>query len=205
MADLVFLKWGRQPIISSKSLLSPPIHEKTVLTGCASSTSANPLMVYIPRQRNPGSGTATKVQRSHSRSRKGWQNYFWNFFFENGCASASQPLLNWPIVITARKRSCGKVIFIHMSVSHSVHRGVLCMMSLPVWLPGPMFLLWSHAPSRVLCAGGPLDREYPGQKTPGQRAPWIETPLYSKERAIRILLEYILVGYFSLLIFLQFH
>ena len=127
------------------------------------------------------------------------------FFFENGCASASQPLLNWPIVITARKRSCGKVIFIHMSVSHSVHRGVLCMMSLPVWLPGPMFLLWSHAPSRVLCAGGPLDREYPGQKTPGQRAPWIETPLYSKERAIRILLEYILVGYFSLLIFLQFH
>ena len=45
----------------------------------------------------------------------------------------------------------GKVMFLHLSVSHSVHGG-LCMMSLPVWLPGPMFLLgglcpWSHVPS----------------------------------------------------------
>ena len=44
------------------------------------------------------------------------------------------------------------------------------MMSFPVWLPGPMFLLgglcpWSHVPSRVgvsvqgiLCPGGSLSR-----------------------------------------------
>ena len=45
------------------------------------------------------------------------------------------------LVFTARKRSCGKVMFLHLSVSHSVHRERgLCMMSLPVWLPGSMFL-----------------------------------------------------------------
>ena len=49
-------------------------------------------------------------------------------------------------------------------VCHSVHGG-LCMMSLPVWLPGPMFLLgglcpWSHVPlmgvsvQEGLCPGG---------------------------------------------------
>ena len=26
-------------------------------------------------------------------------------------------------IFTARKRSCGKVMFLHLSVSHSVHRG----------------------------------------------------------------------------------
>ena len=33
---------------------------------------------------------------------------------------------------------------LHLSISHSVHRtgeGGLCMMSLPAWLPGPMFLV----------------------------------------------------------------
>ena len=29
------------------------------------------------------------------------------------------------VVFTARKRSCGKVMFLHLSVSHSVHRGAL--------------------------------------------------------------------------------
>ena len=28
------------------------------------------------------------------------------------------------MIFTVRKRSCGKVIFLHLSVSHSVHRGV---------------------------------------------------------------------------------
>ena len=27
-------------------------------------------------------------------------------------------------IITVRKRSCGKVMFLHLSVSHSLHRGV---------------------------------------------------------------------------------
>ena len=49
-------------------------------------------------------------------------------------------------------------------VYHSVHRRGLCIMSLPVWLPDPMFLLgglcpWSHVPFRWslstgLCPGG---------------------------------------------------
>ena len=78
----------------------------------------------------------------------------------------------------------GKVVFSQASVSHSVHGGGrgLCMMSLPVWLPGPMFLLeglclWCHVPPRgvfVLC---PPDRD----------------PTYGEERAVRILLECFLV------------
>ena len=77
------------------------------------------------------------------------------------------------------------------------------MMSLPVWLPGPMFLpgglcLWSHVPS--------IDRETPPGQTPpldrdppsGQRHPldrdhpsWTKKPPppNDKERAVRILLH----------------
>ena len=53
-------------------------------------------------------------------------------------------------------------MFLHLSVSHSVHgwRGGLCMMSLPVWLPGPMFL-----------QGVSVQRGLP------DRDPWTETPL----------------------------
>ena len=102
------------------------------------------------------------------------------------------------IVITTRKRSCGKVMFLHLFVSHSVQRGNFCMMSLPVWLPGLMFLpgglcLWSHVPSRAsvslvpcffwgvsvqgLC---PSRQRPPGYRSPGQRpsltkTPWTET------------------------------
>ena len=56
----------------------------------------------------------------------------------------------------------GKVMFLHLSVSHSVQRGDLCMMSLPVWLPGPMFFLGVHVsgpmflPGGGLCPGGSL-------------------------------------------------
>ena len=63
----------------------------------------------------------------------------------------------------------GKVIFLQVCVSHSVHRrgwvgGHLCMMSPPVWLPGPMFLLpgicaWSHVPSQGYVSKGSLSRE----------------------------------------------
>ena len=60
-------------------------------------------------------------------------------------------------------------MFSRVCVSHSVHGGGdLCMMSLPVWLPGPMFFsgglpgpmflpggsLSSGSLSRVLCLGG---------------------------------------------------
>ena len=61
------------------------------------------------------------------------------------------------VFITARKRSLGK---------GNVFRGVclstegLCMMSLPVWLPGPMLLLGVSVPGVMfllggLCSGGP--------------------------------------------------
>ena len=78
----------------------------------------------------------------------------WNVWRTNVC------------IFTARKRSCGKVMFLHLSVSHSVHRGGLCMMSLPVWQTNP-----------------PPDRHPRGQRE------------HSKERAVRILLEYIPVQF----------
>ena len=34
-----------------------------------------------------------------------------------------EPLLNGQIIVTVCKRSCGKVMFSQLSVSHSVHRG----------------------------------------------------------------------------------
>ena len=82
--------------------------------------------------------------------------------------------------ITAHKRSCGKVLFLHLSVSHSVHRGggggslygvTSCLAT------------WSHVPSRGFLSGGLSDRDPPGQRS----------PLYGKERAVRILIECILV------------
>ena len=77
------------------------------------------------------------------------------------------------INIIARKRSLGQGN-VFTRVCHSVHRGegALCMISLPVWLPGPMFLpgglcLWSHVPSgRVSITDTPFDRDLPGQRPP---------------------------------------
>ena len=113
----------------------------------------------------------------------------------------SEFLLPPPKFITARKRSCGKVMFLHLSVSHSVNGGRgLCMMSLHVLLPGPIFLLevesvfgsmffpggslslapcsfqvglclWSHVPSWGVSLIDPLE-----QRPPGKRCPWTETP-----------------------------
>ena len=62
------------------------------------------------------------------------------------------------------------------------------MMSLPVWLPGPMFLLGSL--SLVPCS---FQGVFPDRRPPGQRPPRQRPPLYGKEQAVRILLEYILV------------
>ena len=59
-------------------------------------------------------------------------------------------------IVTARKRSLGQGN-VFTRICHSVNRGRgLCMMSLPVWLPGPMFLFgglcpWSHVSSGGLC------------------------------------------------------
>ena len=53
-------------------------------------------------------------------------------------------------------------MFLHLSVSHSVQGG-LFMMSLPVWLPGPMFLQkglcpWSKFLPGGLCPGVSVGR-----------------------------------------------
>ena len=71
------------------------------------------------------------------------------------------------------------------------------MTSLPVWLTGPMFLLWEVSLSGVLCPGDGLCPEglgghCPGGPPPGQR------PLYSDDWAIRILLECFLVYLLSI-------
>ena len=85
-------------------------------------------------------------------------------------------------IITARKRSCGKVMFLHLYVSPSIHAGGLCMMSLLVWLPGPLFLLGVSVSGPIFLPGGladidlpqteiPLDRDPPDRDPPGQRPP----------------------------------
>ena len=57
---------------------------------------------------------------------------------------------------TPRKRSCGKVKFLHLSVSHSVHRGwreslydaTSCLAPLSYFSSNVGICLWSHVPSR---------------------------------------------------------
>ena len=41
------------------------------------------------------------------------------------CTTVCTLLRFWETVVTARKQSCGKVMFYHLSVSHSVHREFL--------------------------------------------------------------------------------
>ena len=66
-------------------------------------------------------------------------------------------------ITAARRQSYGRVILSHLSVSHSVYRGGgLCMMPLPFWLPGLMF---------VSVQESFRDRDSPGQRPPGQRPP----------------------------------
>ena len=111
------------------------------------------------------------------------------------------------LLITALKRSLGK--------GNVFTQFCLCVMSLPVWLPGPMFLpgeslyvvpcsfwqrglcLWSHVPSRGLCLWSHVPARHPSQRPP-HPTPWTETsldwdtPRYHKERAVRSLQECLL-------------
>ena len=66
-------------------------------------------------------------------------NIIKNFTSQTGCS----------IIVTACKRSLGKVIFSQAYVSHSVDRGSLY----DVWLAGRMFLLWNLL-SLVPCSFG---------------------------------------------------
>ena len=92
-------------------------------------------------------------------------------------------------IITARRQ--GNVL--HMSVILSSGGGGLCMMSLPVWLPGPMFLgwvggwvggwgggvlcLWSHVPMFLPGGRGSLSRGVSVRETPHPRT---ETPVWQR-------------------------
>ena len=66
-------------------------------------------------------------------------------------------------IISARNRSYGKVMFLHLSVSHSVHRGG--------WQTHP---LGSHPPGQT----HPLSRQPlpPRRHDPRQTLPWADTP-----------------------------
>ena len=67
----------------------------------------------------------------------------------------------------------GKVIFSQACVSHSVHRGGLFMMSLPVCLPGPMFLLGVYVSGPIFLLGCLPDRDL----HPWTETSWTVTPL----------------------------
>ena len=109
-------------------------------------------------------------------------------------------------IFTARKRSLGQGnIFTGVCLS----RGGLCMMSLPVWLSGPIFLLWGlqgvSVSSEVSVQEGSLSRRSlsrrvsvqgglcPGGSPWQNPAPRQRLPLSGEERSVRILLECFLV------------
>ena len=85
------------------------------------------------------------------------------------------------LIITARKRGCGKVMFLHVSVRHSVYRGRGSPWKRPLWIeiPPGQRPRWTEAT--------------PGQTSPRQRPPPQKRPPYGKERVVRILFECILV------------
>ena len=74
-----------------------------------------------------------------------------------------QRLIN---IITVRKRSCGKVVFLHLSVGHSVHRGVSASVHAGIQLP----------------TDTPLGKQ-PAGKIPPADTPQADTPLGRHPRA----------------------
>ena len=97
------------------------------------------------------------------------------------------------LVITARKRSFGKVMFLNLSVSHSVHGGVSQHASQVTWAVTP---LGRHTLGQSPSPPGqtPLWADIPpGQTPPEQTPPGADPHRMVSERAVRILLECILV------------
>ena len=86
-----------------------------------------------------------------------------------------------PGIFTARKRSCGKVMFLHLSVSHSVHGGgglpspLACRQT---WGFGQIPPGYRPPPGRSPWADLPPDEDPPGQTPPGRppgQTPWADT------------------------------
>ena len=75
--------------------------------------------------------------------------------------------------ITVRKRSCGKVMFLHLSVSHSVHRGLSASVHSGIHTPMGRHPPWAHTT--------PLGRQppTPGQTTPGLTPPRQTPPVHA--------------------------
>ena len=74
-------------------------------------------------------------------------------------------LLVFNLLFTVRKRSCGKVMFLHLSVSHSVHRGCLpgaCVYPSMHWADTPLgrHSLGRHLPGQTPLPGGHCSRWY---------------------------------------------
>ena len=66
-------------------------------------------------------------------------------------------------------------MFLHVSVILSTGGACLCMMSLPVWLPGPMFPPWGvSVPGPMILLWG--NRDPHGQRPPVQRPPRLRPP-----------------------------
>ena len=101
------------------------------------------------------------------------------------------------LIFTARNEVWGKVMFLHLSVSHSVHGGV----SVPACTTGHITGTGVSVQGGISVQGASLS----GGLCPGGGGlcPWgwgslsgrppKETPMYGNERAVRILLECILV------------
>ena len=95
--------------------------------------------------------------------------------------------------VTVRKRSCGKVMFLHLSVSHSVHRGGEVYTPQADTHPGRNTNhLGKHPPGQTL---PPLGRHTPHLGSHCHPPDRPNTPRRPLQRTVRILLECILVLY----------
>ena len=86
-------------------------------------------------------------------------------------------------IITVRKRSCGKVMFLHQSVCHSVHRGVSASVHAGIHTPGRHTPLvdtpWEDTPQADTPPGWKSPHPFPQADTPPEQTPRADTPMPS--------------------------
>ena len=82
---------------------------------------------------------------------------------------ALQILYSTDFIFTARKQSCGKVMFLHLSVSHSVHRGVYSSIQRARGVYPSM--QWAGGCTPIGRHSIALGRHPPGRHAPGQTPP----------------------------------